>query len=104
MTVNAMRVRRIAQTGNHTFCIEWSDGKTHDYRLSDLQRQCSCAGCVDEFTGRRIADGKAVDEEVRATKIVSVGCYALRIAFASGCSTGIYSYDMLRELGEKKHC
>ncbi len=88
-------VRSIKQIDNHVFTIEWSDGKLSNYRLSDLQKQCPCANCVDEATGRRVLNEATVKSDVRATKIVNVGRYALRIQFTTGCSTGIYGFDTL---------
>lgn len=91
-------VRKIKQKDNQTFTIEWNDGKIVDYRLSELQRKCPCANCRDEVTGERLLDPSRIDDNVNAKRVVSVGRYALRVEFTSGCSTGIYSFDMLREL------
>lgn len=89
-------IRKIEQKNNHEFVIEWMDGKVSEYRLSELQKRCPCAMCVDETTGKRLIGEKQVDPQVRARKIQSVGRYALRVDFTSGCSTGIYSFDTLR--------
>jgi DUF971 family protein len=91
-------INDIKQIDNHHFQIVWNDGTTGLYRLSDLQKNCPCAGCVDEFTGQRIAPSQSVDENVRAINIQSVGRYALKIKFTSGCSTGIYSYQTLKSM------
>jgi DUF971 family protein len=99
MTTPAVLVRKITQKDNHRFTIEWSDGKICDYMLSDLQRQCPCAKCTDEFSGQRLLDPGSVKDDVRAAHIKSVGRYALKIQFTSGCTTGIYSFDMLRKSG-----
>lgn len=96
MTTVPYFARKIFQKDNVTFAIEWNDGVISDYRLSELQKRCPCANCVDERTGRRLVDEATIDEDVRAKRIVSVGRYALRIEYLSGCSTGIYSFDMLR--------
>lgn len=98
MKAKAVYVRRLFQRDNHTFTIEWSDGKAGDYRLSELQKRCPCAGCIDEITGKRLVDIRKINEDVRAVRIVSVGRYALRVQFSEGCSTGIYSFDMLRNM------
>ena len=97
-------VKRISQKDNHTFTLEWSDGAICDYRLSALQRICPCAACVDENTGKRVLDANSVNEDVRATRIVNVGRYAMRIHFTQGCSSGIYSFDTLRTIGKKTIC
>jgi DUF971 family protein len=96
MNSNAVFINNIYQKDNHTFIIEWNDGEVNHYRLSDLQKRCPCAGCVDEMTGRRVLDDTKIDINVRAKRITSVGRYALRIQFTSGCSHGIYSFDYLR--------
>ncbi len=91
-------VRQIWQKNNDTFSIEWNDGHIQNFRLCDLQRQCPCAHCTDEITGKRLVDPKTVPHDVRAVVIRSVGRYGLRIQFTSGCSTGIYSFDRLRNM------
>ncbi len=88
-------IKGIEQKDDWSFIIEWNDGLIKEYRLSELQKKCPCAGCVDEMTGAQILDPATVKDDVRAVKIVSVGRYAIRIFFTSGCSHGIYSYDFL---------
>lgn len=95
-----MDVKRILQKDAHHFEIEWLDGEVDVFKLSDLQKLCPCAGCVDEFTGKRLLDVSTVSEDVTATRVWSVGRYALRIQFRKGCSNGIYSFAMLRSLGD----
>jgi DUF971 family protein len=91
-------VRQIRQSNNYKFSITWSDGQEQHFRLSDLQKNCPCANCIDENTGQRVIDPKTIKEDVRAVYIRSVGRYALQIQFTAGCSTGIYSFDLLRRL------
>jgi DUF971 family protein len=88
-------IKNIEQKDAHSFSIEWNDGLVKEYRLSELQKRCPCAGCVDETTGEQILDPSSVSDDVRASRIVSVGRYAIRIFFTSGCSNGIYSFDFL---------
>lgn len=94
--MTALQIKEIRQKDNYHFSIEWTDGKVIDYRLSDLQKMCPCANCVDESTGVRKTNAKFVDEQVKAVKIASVGRYAIRIDFTSGCSMGIYNFEDLR--------
>ncbi len=91
-------LRQIWQKNNETFSIQWNDGLIQDFRLCDLQRQCPCAHCTDEITGKRLLDSKMVSDDVRAVFIRSIGRYGLRIQFTSGCSTGIYTFDRLRKM------
>lgn len=98
MKTDTLAINKIQQLDNHSFQITWNDGSIAAYRLNELQEQCPCAGCVDEFSGRRIAPAAATDKNVKAFNIQSVGRYALKIKFSSGCSTGIYSYKMLHKI------
>lgn len=93
-------IRAIKQLDNHTFQIDWSDGTQGQYRLSELQKNCPCANCVDEVTGERRAKSQRPDNDVRAIKIQSLGRYALKVQFTQGCSTGIYSYQMLHAIAQ----
>jgi DUF971 family protein len=94
-------IRQIEQVDNTSFVITWSDGLQARYKLNELQKRCPCAACIDEITGKRIIDEKNVKPDVRATRITSVGRYALRIQFTSGCSTGIYEFDLLHRLARE---
>ena len=62
-----------------------------------LRQLCPCAGCVDELTGVRTLRPEAVDEGVYPTAIHYVGRYALQFVWSDGHSTGIYTFDRLRE-------
>ena len=100
----SLYMRKIWQKDNVTFCILWNDEKTQEFRLCDLQRNCPCAHCTDENTGRRLVDPHTIDNDVRAIVIRSVGRYGIRIQFSSGCSMGIYSFDRLRQMQAGEKC
>lgn len=93
-------VKKIWQVDNHHFSIQWSDEGTSTFRLSALQEQCPCAGCVEARKG----SGISVDPQVRALRISSVGRYALRIKFSNGCSAGIFDFSQLRALEQESPC
>lgn len=83
-------ITNIEQCDNFTFAITWNDGMRSLHRLSELQKRCPCARCLKNN------HSEVVKEDVKAIRVVSVGRYALRVAFTSGCSAGVYSYDLLR--------
>lgn len=83
-------VKNIRETSPHSFTIEWSDGISQEFSLSELQRNCPCAACTEN---------KQVNENVGLKELQLVGRYAIKISFTSGCSTGIYHFDYLRRLG-----
>jgi DUF971 family protein len=63
-------------------------------RLRDL---CPCAGCVEEGTGRKILDPATIPADVRPLEIHAVGNYAIQIHWSDGHSTGIYTWQTLRD-------
>lgn len=91
-------LKSISQKDNHTFSIEWSDGVLQDFHLGQLQQMCPCAKCLDEKNKKVNSVRSEGFEQVRAVRVTNVGRYALRIQFTSGCSKGIYSFAMLREI------
>ena len=87
-------ITAIYQVDRYHFALVWTDGRESRYRLSWLQRQCPCVRCTE---AKEKKQRLVVDENVLAERIVSVGRYALHIAFTSGCSQGIYSFSLLRQ-------
>lgn len=96
LTETSPLVSKIYQKDPQTMTINWNDGNSQDFKYSELQKICPCAGCVDENTGLRKADPKSVDANVSAKSVVGVGRYAIKIQFTSGCSNGLYSFEMLK--------
>ncbi|MGK5593974.1 MAG: DUF971 domain-containing protein [Parachlamydiaceae bacterium] len=88
-------IKNIYQKDNFHFTIEWNDGAKADYYLQNVQANCPCASCHEIK--------KNNTREVKATRIVSVGRYALQIEFTAGCSMGIYDYPLLRKLAGLSH-
>ena len=82
--------------------IEWGDGAASELEPRALRLLCPCAGCVDEMTGMRTLREETVDQAVYPTAIHYVGRYALQFVWSDGHSTGIYTFEYLRELGERR--
>ena len=87
--------------------IEWSDGTVHRILWRTLRTACPCATCRVErakppqpkslFTVLKPAEA----QPLAPASMRPVGNYAYAIAFNDGHSSGIYSLDLLRELGER---
>ena len=84
-------IKEIKQENSYAFSIIWNDGKKQKFSLCDLQRNCPCQRC-------QLKTEHESNNKVKAFKISSVGNYALRIYFTSGCSAGIYSFEFLRSI------
>jgi len=84
-----------------TLSVLWEDGQRHDFDVRDLRLACPCALCVEEMSGRPLLDPKGVRPDVTPRTIASAGNYAININWNDGHSTGIYSFERLRALGER---
>ncbi|MCO6432150.1 MAG: DUF971 domain-containing protein [Deltaproteobacteria bacterium] len=96
-------------TGIH---IKWSDGTAFDIPSRLLRESCPCASCREKHgslshekplgSNKKKAALKIVesssDEELRIDRIWPIGNYALGILWGDGHQTGIYTYNLLREL------
>jgi len=83
-----------------TLSVLWEDGHRDDFDVRDLRLACRCAVCVEETSGRALLDPKSVPPDITPREISSVGNYAIRFSWNDGHSTGIYSFEHLRALGE----
>ena len=78
--------------------ILWGDGVRAEYEPRLLRLRCPCAGCVDEMTGERTLMPESVDMSIYPTAIHYVGRYGLQFMWSDGHSTGIYTFEMLRQI------
>ena len=90
--------------------ITWSDGHFSRYTFPYLRDQCPCATCRDEREKKSQDKSGGADllpmfkPRVTAKSASSVGNYAIQIQCSDGHSTGIYSFDALRELCPCDEC
>ncbi len=85
--------------------IDWSDGKSSTFTIVQLRAKCPCALCKDSREKQQksrltVLSSGGFDGPMIVTKAEQVGGYALKLTFADGHDTGIYSWQYLRELGE----
>ena len=91
--------------------ITWSDGHTSHYEFAYLRDQCPCALCNDERAkGKKIGGTTGASPlpmfkpKVTAKGASAMGNYAVQIQFSDGHSTGIYSFEHLREICPCSRC
>ncbi len=92
-----LQIKSIRQCGPRTLDISWSNGTDLHLDVVELRRKCPCASCIDEWTRQPLLKPDSISEEVRPTKIKSIGRYAIGIHFSDGHSTGIYTYEYLNQ-------
>ena len=83
-----------------TLTVLWEDGRRDDLDVRDLRLACHCALCREEMSGRPLLDPRSVRPDVTPRSITSVGNYAITVSWNDGHSSGIYSFEHLRALGE----
>lgn len=114
-------LRRVGETG---LVIEWSDGHRSEYRWRWLRENCPCATCREQHhaaaregntgpatpssSGRIslavVRSGEVAGSPYQAVSVTPVGRYAYKIVWADGHDTGIYSFELLRQLCECAVC
>jgi len=92
--------------------ITWADGHSSHYNFDYLRDACPCASCNEERRKKAEMEEKMgavaggglppslpmFKPKPKARAAHAVGHYALQIDFTDGHSTGIYSFEYLREI------
>ncbi len=82
----------------HELEIAWPGGPRVIVPPRQLRDACPCAGCIEEGTGRKILDPATIPADIRPLAVEAVGNYAVQIRWSDGHSTGIYTWQTLREV------
>jgi DUF971 family protein len=88
----------IIEESDRQISIKWSDDTETSYTAAQLRRNCPCAGCVDEWTGKKTLRTDSIADDITFGHISIVGRYALNFHFSDGHDTGIFSFNYLRSL------
>jgi DUF971 family protein len=94
--------------------IDWKDGHHSEYALGYLRDECPCATC----TGAHGTEPQKTDYSkpaeanpfqmfkptVKMLNVEEMGHYAFRIDWSDGHSSGIYSYEHLRQICPCQEC
>ncbi|MCX6617853.1 MAG: DUF971 domain-containing protein [Acidobacteria bacterium] len=88
--------------------IVWSNGHRSEYALQYLRDHCPCAICTTK-AGAPPPPGPAnplplYKPPLRILDVESTGRYGIRFYWNDGHSTGIFSFDHLRELCPCPEC
>jgi DUF971 family protein len=91
--------------------IDWRDGHHSDYSLAYLRDECPCATCTGAHgTEPQRSNYSKPDPfpmfkpALKMDSVEAVGSYAVRIFWNDGHSSGIYSFDHLRQICPCKEC
>lgn len=103
----AIAPTKLTREGTSALVIEWSDGASRRYRVAELREHCPCATCREKRSAPPPATlslpvlSAAETRPLDLLKMTPVGNYAYAIEFSDGHDTGIYTFDLLRELGNE---
>jgi len=90
--------REIQRRGDDELFIRWEDGHESLFAVRFLRQRCPCASCVNEWTGESMLDPESIASDIKVEKAELVGNYAIAFQFSDGHSTGIFSFEKLRQL------
>jgi DUF971 family protein len=100
---------KLARSGENAIAIDWSDGQRRKYTFRELRDACPCATCREKRSAAPPAAAASLLPVLSAAearplaiaKMEPVGNYAYSIEFSDGHNTGIYTLDLLRQLGRE---
>lgn len=88
------------QSAARTITIDTGKGK-QVMPAADLRRQCRCAVCVEEFSGRPLLDPASVSEDIAPSNFAPIGNYAVSVQWSDGHSS-LYPYSSFADDYEPK--
>ena len=88
----------VVTAGHGTIDITWPDGSRASIPNREVRASCQCASCVHEYTGEQLLDPESIPEDIKCNDITVLGNYAVSIAWGDGHSSGIFTWDHLRQL------
>ena len=88
--------------------ITWSDGVVRAIAFGELRKACPCASCREQrkappqpTSGLQVIS-MAEAQPLKIQAMNPVGNYAYKIEFSDGHDTGIFTLELLRELGTQQ--
>jgi DUF971 family protein len=78
--------------------VTWPDGQIVRFPYLFLRSECPCASCRDEWTGERIVRAEAIPADLKLEGMVPIGTYAVQPAWSDGHSSGLFTWEVLRQL------
>ena len=85
--------------------VIWNDGHEGDYPVLYLRKRCPCAGCSAASRSTSLPVIPAgLPQRMELAKVTAMGNYAIGFHFNDGHTTGIYSYEYLRDICPCKEC
>jgi len=96
---------KLSRSDSDSILIQWNDGQRRQYSFQELRNACPCATCREKRSQSAPATNllpvlsTAEARPLTIAKMEPVGNYAYSIEFSDGHNTGIYTLELLRQLG-----
>jgi DUF971 family protein len=101
---NRVEPLELKKTGEGELTVYWKDGHQSLFSFRYLRGSCPCAGCIDEWTGKRLLDPDSIPKDLKILGANPVGRYGIQFQWSDGHSTGIYSFEHLRSICPCEAC
>jgi DUF971 family protein len=102
-----MKPKKLQIIDKKELLVIWSDDSESRIDLKHLRDECPCASCKGETILFKTLRPPSITVKnanmYEVTGITPVGGYAIQIKWKDGHSTGIYTYEYLKQLGEDKN-
>ena len=98
-----MKVNKV-ELDDKSVYIEWNDDHKSFYDCIHLRVNCGCAGCVEEWSNRKLLDPMSIPSDIKAEDYLMVGRYAIQFLWSDAHFTGIYTFELLRTLCQCSQC
>ena len=90
--------------GKTELLVSWPDGHRSLYGYRYLRLNCPCAGCEDEWSGKRLIALDKIPAHIWPVEMEPVGLYAFRFQWSDHHNTGIYGFEFLRKICPCETC
>ena len=92
----------VIEVNDHSQKVKGNESEEVSSSLStlspaELRRECKCAACVEELSGKQILDPQSVSESIKPIGMSPTGNYALSVDWSDG-HRSLYPYRQIRSL------
>ncbi len=109
MTTDLKTLARTAEPiGDELYGVVWADGHESIYPLQHLRDHCPCASCNEQRTktpagaaasvGLPVIGQPGSGRPLALERVEPIGRYALRFYWSDRHDTGIFTWELLRDL------
>eukprot|EP00986_Skeletonema_menzelii_P008483 scaffold3598_cov139-Skeletonema_menzelii.AAC.7 len=88
------------QSEDHAIRVDGMDHGT--LSPAELRRECRCAACVEELTGKQILNPESIPESIQPMSLSPTGNYAVSIDWSDG-HRSLYPYRQIRSMLASKN-